>query len=178
MQATKKDNREERITQPARVSELTTKLGSPNGVDRQHAREALVALGAPAVGPLIAVLGADRDILRWEAAKALTELRAPAAAPALVKTLTDENGDIRWLAAEALIGLGEAALLPLFEALMVRAESVELREAAHHVLRSLNHGELEEIIDPVLETLEHCESELSVPLSAEHALGKLNERGA
>ena len=178
MQATTEDNREQRDSQRANVSALVAKLGSRNGMERQHAREALIALGEPAIGTLVAALDADRKVVRWEAAKTFTDLHAPAAAPALVKTLADEEGDVRWLAAEALIGLGEIALIPLLEALMGRTDSVELREGAHHVLHALNHGQLAEIVGPVLTTLECYEPELAVPLSAEQALAKVRQRRA
>jgi HEAT repeat protein len=178
MQPKKKDKRKRRDSERADVSELVTKLGSRDGMERQHAREALVALGEPAIGPLIAALSAERDLVRWEAAKAFTDLRAPGAAPALVKTLADKDGDVRWLATEALIGLGAVALVPLFEALMAGADSAELREGAHHVLHALNHGELGEIVGPLLTTLEHYEPELAVPLSAEEALARLRKRNA
>jgi HEAT repeat protein len=178
MQATKKDKRERRDSRRSSVAELVKKLGSRNGMERQHAREALVGQGEPAVGPLIAALSADRDVVRWEAAKAFTDLHAARAALALVKTLEDEDGDVRWLAAEALIGLGNVALTPIFEALMARAGSIELREGAHHVLRALNRGDLSEIVEPVLRTLEHYEPELAVPFSAEEALARLKKGGS
>jgi HEAT repeat protein len=178
MPVTRKDNTERRDPQRTKVAELITKLGSRNGMERQHARVALVALGEPAIGPLLAALSADRDVVRWEAAKAFTDLRAARAAPGLVKALEDEDGDVRWLAAEALIGLGDVALAPLFEALMAHADSVELRESAHHVLRALNHGGLAKIVGPVLRTLELYEPGLAVPFRAEEALARLKKGGA
>jgi HEAT repeat protein len=176
MQTTKSDRRPESAFQDADVGELVTKLGSHDGLERQRARETLVAQGEPAIQALIAALSAGRDIVRWEAAKALTELHALAAAPALVNTLMDDDGDVRWLAADALIGLGEDALVPLFDLLTSRAESVELREGAHHVLHALNHRPLIEIVEPVLATLEGCEPELAVPFSADVALTRLKKR--
>jgi HEAT repeat protein len=160
----------------ANTAELIAQLGSRKGMERQLARAVLVRLGKPAVGPLTAALSADRTVVRWEAAKAFTELHAPEAAPSLVKTLADEDGDVRWLAAEALIGLREVALAPLFEALIARTDSIELREGAHHVLHALNRDGLTDIVEPVLKTLEHYEPELAVPFSAEEALAKLQKR--
>ena len=161
---------------PGNTAGLIAQLGSRDGMERQHAREALVNLGEPAVGPLIAALSSDRTVIRWEAAKAFSDLLAPEAATALVKTLADEDADVRWLAAEALIGLREVALAPLFEALMARAESIELREGTHHVLHALNRDDLTDIVEPVLKTLENYEPELAVPFSAEEALAKLKKR--
>jgi len=39
-------------------------------------------------------------------------------APALIKTFEDEEFDIRWLAAEGVIGLGVSGLKPLLQALI------------------------------------------------------------
>jgi HEAT repeat protein len=178
MITTKQNTRHHEAHPRNNTADLIARLGSRNGVERQHAREALIRLGEPAIGPLTAALSADRSILRWEAAKAFVELRAPAAAPALVRALTDKDGDVRWLAAEALIELREAALQPLFESLMACTDSVELRDGAHHVLRALDRAGLSDIVAPVLEKLDSCEPELTVPFSAEAALARLEKHGA
>jgi hypothetical protein len=158
------------------ITDLVAQLASRRGMERKHAREGLVALGKPAVAPLIEALADDRDVVRWEAAKAFTVLRDIRAGPALARALGDANGDVRWLAAEALVGLGRAGLKPLLEALIRHADSVELREGAHHVLRTLRRGELADITEPVRKSLEHVEPELAVPLSAETALHALARR--
>ena len=176
MQAIRMTNQPRKNQSNSSTADLITQLGDRNGMQRKHARETLVRMGRPAVDPLIAALSAEKAIVRWEAAKAFTELHATAATPALVKALTDNDCDVRWLAAEALIGSRRSVLAPLFEALMAQADSLELREGAHHVLRALNDDDLADIIDPVLKTLEHCEPELAVPFSAETALRQLKER--
>lgn len=160
------------------IARLTAALASKNGVERQHAREALVQLGESAVPPLIAALQDERERVRWEAAKAFTALHAPAAAPALARTLADKDGDVRWLAAEALVGLRDAALVPLLETLTTHAGSTELCQGAHHVLRTLNRGDLAAIVGRVLTALEHCEPELVAPVSAEVALEQLKQRAS
>ena len=177
MQATKKQKNKPRDSEPGKLSGLVAKLGSRDGMERQYAREKLVGLAQSAVGPLIAALSSDRTVVRWEAAKAFTELHAPQAAPALVEALMDEDGDVRWLAAEALCELREIALPPLLETLMVRTDSIELREGAHRVFHALNHDNLSDIVEPVLRTLENYEPELAVPFSAEEALAKLKKSG-
>ena len=160
------------------VADLVARLGSRNGVQRYAARHALVTLGERAIDPLIAALSAQRDVTRWEAAKALGEMHAARAAPALIQALECDDTEVRFLAGEALVGLGRAALLPLCEALLTRPDSVLLREGAHHVLRALNDGPLADIVGPVLAMLDHYEPELAVPLSAEAAVRKLKQRGA
>lgn len=158
------------------IADLLARIASHSGIERKDARERLVALGQPAVAPLIEALADDRKVVRWEAAKAFTELHDPRAAPALVGGLEDSDGDVRWLAAEALVGLGRAGLKPLLEALIQHPGSVELRDGAHHVLHSPCHGELADLAEPVLKSLEGFEPELAVPLSAETALQSLAQR--
>jgi hypothetical protein len=169
------DKQKSPVRTPA-LADLLAQIGSHSGIVRQQARERLVALGKPAVAPLIEALADDRDVVRWEAAKAFTELHDPTAAPALVSGLEDADGDVRWLAAEALVGLRRAGLKPLFEALIQHPGSVELRNGAHHVLHSLRRGELADLAEPVLKSLEDFEPELVVPFSAETALQALVRR--
>jgi len=110
-------------------------LESDDGMLRQSAREALVALGGPAVTPLMLALGhSNSQQVRWEAAKALGAMSRTRSIPALVKALTDPDSDIVWLAAEALSGFGKEAWPALLKALVAEGtESVILRQGAHHV---------------------------------------------
>jgi HEAT repeat protein len=157
------------------IPALVRLLSSPAGMKRFHAREALVAAGDSAVDPLIEALNDDQDVVRWEAAKALVDLPSPRAASALVAALEDDEFDVRWAAAEALIALRTAGLGPLFEALEMRAESVWLREGAHHVLRNIHDRTTDAIVSPVLEALEHYYPELIVPFAARDAIEKLTQ---
>ncbi len=110
-------------------------LESDDGMLRQSAREALVAMGGKAVGPLARALGnAKSKQVRWEAAKALGAIGNTNAIPALVRALEDSDSDVTWLAAEALSAFGQEAWPALLKALMVEGtESVILRRGAHHV---------------------------------------------
>lgn len=97
---------------------LIAQLGTKDGEVRQRARQSLVAIGKPAVPLLIEALSNHDAQVRWEAVKTIGEIRAPIAAAALVETLEDEEFDVRWLAAEALIALGREAVVPLLKALL------------------------------------------------------------
>ena len=155
------------------IGSLVAALASPDRATRQSARETLVALGHPAVGPLIALLDDRRDHVRWEAAKSLSDIGDSAAAPALVKTLEDRDAGVRWLAAEGLIRMRKAGLKPLFQALIERSDSPWLREGAHHVLHALTKMGLAEGAKPVLTALEGIEPTATVPSAARRALDNL-----
>lgn len=114
---------------PTGIPELIAALANPSPVARRKAREALMALGKPAVPSLIQLLSHRKPHARWEAAKALGGIGDPIAAFALVNALKDRDGDVRWLAAEGLAALGRDALHPLLAALIEQADSDWLCEA-------------------------------------------------
>jgi HEAT repeat protein len=155
------------------IDSLVAALASPDRATRLTARETLVGLGHPAVGPLIPLLTDQHDHVRWEAAKSLADIGDPAAAPALVKTLEDREAGVRWLAAEGLIHMRRACLKPLLQALIERTDSVWLRDGAHHILHNLTKMGLAEEVMPVLTALEGIQPTATVPSAARRALDTL-----
>ena len=161
---------------PTGIPELIAALASPSPVARRKAREALMALGKPAVPSLIQLLSHRKPHVRWEAAKAIGGITAPIAAFALVNALKDRDGDVRWLAAEGLAALGRDALQPLLAALIEQADSDWLCEGAHHVCHVLVRKRgLGSILRPLLAALEQSEPEAASPLAAYTALSQLRE---
>jgi HEAT repeat protein len=159
---------------PAIIDDLIAELASHEGSKRQRARDALAAIGKPAVAPLLQVLGDRRNhTMRWEAAKTLSEIADLDSAPVLIATLEDGDFDIRWLAAEGLIAMGRAAWPPLLRALIQRAGSVWLRNGAHHILTSFFEPEVRALLAPVILALEGGEPELTVPSAAQRLLRTL-----
>lgn len=77
---------------------------------RQSARETLVRIGPEATPVLITLLDSSLSSVRWEAALALKEIRDPASSGALAEAMKYKNGDVRWVAAEALAGTGTDGL--------------------------------------------------------------------
>ena len=163
--------------QPNDVSGLVAELGDSNGLARQHAREALVAIGQPAVPALITALASPHAQVRWEAAKGLSEIATPEAAPGLVAALEDRDFSVRWLAAEGLVAIGHRSLEPLLAALVERGDHQWLREGAHHALKALSKRGSCEALAPVLAALEGVEPELVVPPAAKEALKALRSDG-
>jgi len=153
------------------IKNLIHALSSYNDMSRVEARKALEAMGKQAVSALVEALRDRKSphLLRWEAAKSLGEIGAQEAAPALVEALEDQEFDVRWLAAKGLIEMNAKALRPLFQALIDRADSILLRQGAHHVLHDLAKGELRIYLAPVLITMEGAEPGVHVPLAASHA---------
>jgi len=59
------------------IHKLIESLGSENGMDRQKAREALVAKGKNTIDFLMEMLTHPKHIYRWEAVKTLEEIGDP-----------------------------------------------------------------------------------------------------
>jgi HEAT repeat protein len=119
------------------VQDLVATLRSKDGHEREETRNALIAIGKPAVPRLLELLSDPDDHVRWEVCKALGSIRDPSSAEHLVHALEDESVEVQWLAAEALIALGNKSVTPLLRALTKHFNSVLLRQGAHHVLHSL-----------------------------------------
>ncbi len=117
------------------IDPFITLLSSTDSKLRRRARKILVSVGRPAVSSLSHVLENSTVYkARWEAAKALGEIGDAKAIPSLVLALEDSHSDVVWLAAEALKKFKKAAWPELLTALVQRgAESVSLRNGAHHV---------------------------------------------
>lgn len=159
------------------ITKLIGALGSEDGVERTHAREALIGMGRPVVPFLINALSDPRSQVRWEVGKALRYIKDPQTAPALVEALMDDSVEVRWLAAEGLIALKSLAIEPLLRGLAQNFGSARLRQGARHVLHVLQeHEPLEEPVLAVLEALSSVEPALSVPWAAKAALDALREK--
>ena len=152
------------------IDSLMSDLASRDGAVRQCARKRLILIGKPAVPVLTERLWVAGSQLRWEAAKTLEEIADRHAARALVACLEDEDAGTRWVAAKALIALKRDALVPLLEALIDQADSLWIREGAHHVLHELAAGELNNILRPVLAALEGPAPDDMAPVFAIEAL--------
>jgi len=162
---------EEEATSSA--ADLAQELGSPDPVRRERACRALIILGSRSVPPLVEVLAGSVDHARREAARALSKIHDPSSAAALVLALEDELPGVRWLAGEGLIAMGRGGLVPLFQALIRRSDSVRLRQGAHHILRTLGAGDEGRQIGLVMEALEGPEPISALPVAAFNALKEL-----
>ena len=174
------------------IQNLISRLSSRDPKERERARQSLKAIGEPAITPLLKQLRSNDKWLRWEVAKTLAEMRDPHAGPIMVRYLTDKDADLRWLAAEGLIALGNNSLIPLLEALTHYSGSLWLSEGAHHVIHDLSIGrehegedeyqpiypltkEMKSIIKPIMESLDKVGSSKLTPEYAKIALHDLEQ---
>ena len=95
------------------VELLISGLSDKDGIKRRRIRRELEKMGPEVTPYLVEALLKGDDRTRWEAAKTFIYLRDPKSADALADALMDESFEVQWLAAEALIELGPAAVKPL-----------------------------------------------------------------
>ncbi|OQA47575.1 MAG: hypothetical protein BWY52_00080 [Chloroflexi bacterium ADurb.Bin325] len=164
------------------ISKLIEDLGG-SWRQRRDARDLLQAMGPAAVPELAAAAQAANDQVRWEALKILSERLDPALAPLFIDALVrEQNEGNRWVASHALMNLGPAALRPLLESLVQRADSASLREGAHAILytlakqQALPTGSVDTLIKPVLVALERLDPAVHVPFAAHRALDAMAGR--
>lgn len=133
---------------------LILSLRSRDAVVRRQARKQLTQQGQRALRQLVPLLAESNEDVRCEAAKALADIADPSSTPHLVAALEDTSGEVRLLAAVGLVAIGPAALVPLLHVLRERADSVPLREGAHHVLQQLSSDDSRRALAPVLAALQ------------------------
>jgi HEAT repeat protein len=89
--------------------------------------------------------------------------------------MNDKVFDVRWVAAEGLIGIGNKSIEPLLHLIKRNPESVRLREGVHHVLYALNKKNPDELLKLMVTALEGSEASLQIPFAAERALKSLKK---
>ncbi len=157
------------------IKSLVDMLANKDGVIRQNAREALVALGEPAVSSLIQALQNSKlDQVRWEAAKALGSIDDTRSMSSLVKALEDFNSDVAWVAADALKTFRKTAWPPLLQAVIKsKSNAVALRKGAHHVLVDQKEDGFNDLLATLLQALESSSAPESSAVAANDILKKM-----
>ncbi len=158
------------------IKQLLEALGSDDGMERKKAREKLVAKGKNMIDFLMELLNNPKHILRWEALKTLEEIDDPLCIPLFIRALEDDEMDVRWIAAEGLIKLGEQSVKPLLKALVDKSESVFVLAGAHHVFYYLKKADklpADFPIDKLLSTLKNLENASTIRPMAYELLNEL-----
>lgn len=158
-----------------KVRSLVGLLASEDGAVRQNARRSLVAIGRPAVSSLVkAPRNSESEQVRWEAAKALGPIGDTKSIPSLVSTLTDDDFDVRRVAAESLREFKKAAWPALMRALVSEsADSQALYQGAHHVLRGQKEEGYDDLLAVLLRALDGSALSESAIMTAHEILERL-----
>ena len=151
-------------------------LSSPNSLTRHVANSKLTSIGKPAVPRLLPLLkfSPSKDT-RKEVVKILGKIKDDEAIEALVLALRDENYEVRWDAAESLIKIGSASILPLLKYLVKHFESNSLREGARHVLRSIRgHDDCSDPLENLFRALNGSGPVEEIPWLANDAINQFH----
>jgi len=156
------------------MDQLLDELKHRDATVRERARERLVAIGRPATPALIDLLTHEEQHVRWEAGKTLAGISDPAAAAPLSDALADDDPDVRWVAAMALIALNQEGVRAVLDHLIEVRDAPWSYAGAHHVLSHHCRNELEPILRPIVGALAQIdEPEAAVPIEAKKALDQL-----
>lgn len=130
----------------ATIKPLINDLGNKNKTIRTKAHQSLIAIGEPAVKPLVAALTSPNSRLRWEAGKVLDEINInwighadEGTIAALITDLGSQDGFIRLRARQYLVTIGRRSISHLVKAL----------ESKDTIMRWEAAKALEQIGDPL-----------------------------
>jgi len=101
------------------------------------AKQKLEKQGKKILPVLYVLTHSKSDVIRKEAVKIIKVVGDRTSIPVAIKLLEDNDGDIRWIAAESLIHIGRQSIRPLLQAIYNNPEAYYLREGAHHVMAAL-----------------------------------------
>ena len=130
-------------------------LNTKNSGKKLAARSTLVRMGKTIIPQLHRLLGSENGLFRSEAAKIVELIADRRSIPLLIKLLDDKEFEIRWIAAEGLIKIGRRSILPLLKSVRDGESSLFFNRGAHHVLLSLVNENEENILIPLLLSLDN-----------------------
>ena len=113
--------------------------------------------------------------VRVSAAEALGKIKDEGAVPELIKGLKNEKLEIRKIAAEVLMEIGEPAVPYLIEVLKNKDENWYLRRVAAEVLGGIGD---KRAVPELIERFKDENEDMDVRVSAAEALGKIKDEGA
>src|SRR4030042_3587877 len=119
------------------IKSLIDDLTNERELRPDRVRTLLSALNTKALPSLIKCLKSHNHKLKEESARVLGTIKNREAVEALIGALEDDIFDVRWLAGDRLISVGDAALEPVFSALTQRSDSTLIREGLHRVLHGM-----------------------------------------
>jgi HEAT repeat protein len=159
------------------IEELIKKLYSKDGIQRKIARYDLVKIGKPAIKYLSDLLNEPKDkeqkeYVRWETIKTLSQITDSESIPVLIKALENDDFDVRWMAAEGLINIGEKSIKPLLKTLVRKSNSIYLLEGTHHVLKELQFKNIFDDKTGIINKLENYNLHPDIVTSVEQLLSQ------
>lgn len=128
---------------PERVDELVRQLGAKYYDEREAAKEALTAMGAPAEPALVKALDHTNDRVRRAACALVGRLKSAAAVPRLIEILQDNDSSLQDAAREAVQQIGA----PAYDALRKAQQEKKLPE---DVVNAILEGAVQRAVEDKL----------------------------
>ena len=120
------------------TTDLLKRLVSLNNYHEHiDAKQQLEKKGGEILPVLYVLTHSKSAVIRKEAIKIIKIVGDRTSIPVAIKLLEDNDGDIRWIAAESLIHIGRQSIRPLLQSIYDNPEAFFLREGAHHVMAAL-----------------------------------------
>ncbi|MFC2086210.1 HEAT repeat domain-containing protein [Bacteroidota bacterium] len=140
---------------PDKYKRILERLASSDSSLRIETRNELVDIGTDIIAYLSEILFFNDHHLRWEAAKTINQMAETEGIEIQIKTLEDDQSDIRWIAAEGLVKMGKKSIVPILKKLQeVGTDSIYLIKGAYHVLHKIYiEKELKEKLKPLVKAL-------------------------
>jgi hypothetical protein len=157
---------------PDNVAVLLKRMAGADGVQREKARDEIVAMGPEVIEHLVRAARGGRWHLRLEATRALAALRDPATAEVLAGQFED-TAEIGWAAAEGLKDMSVAGAKAVLNQLVQHASSHGVRISAHHALRAMQDTKVRPLVAPVVAALVDTAPGNEAPVAAHAALKQL-----
>lgn len=151
---------------PDKYKRILERLSSSDSSLRIETRKELVDIGADVIPHLSEILFFNDHHLRWEAAKTINQLADNDGIEIQIKTLEDDQSDIRWIAAEGLVKMDKKSIVPILRKLQEEGtDSIYLVKGAYHVLHKIYPGdELKEKLKPLVKALNNKKLYHEIPV--------------
>jgi len=142
-----------------KIARIIPDLAENNNYQKKiRLRRYLIDMGKEILPQINKLLGSKNIQLRKEASKIIEILGDKDSIPVLVSLLGDDEGSIRWIAAEGLIHIGRERIVPLLNLLIQKGDDYYLKLGARHAFLGLFTDEEKKYFKPLLLSLKSYNS--------------------
>jgi HEAT repeat protein len=154
------------------IASVIPDLSEMNNYQKKvNARRYLVDMGKEILPQLNKLLLSKNIRLRREASKIIEIIGDKESIPVFINLLDDDEGSIRWIAAEGLIHIGRDSIIPLLKRIVENGDDTYLKTAARHTFLHLFSDNEKVYFQPLLQSLRNYNNfSLLAPVEAYRAL--------
>jgi len=136
------------------VAEKIPDLAEINNYQKKTStRRYLSDMGKKILPQIYKLLRSKNMHLRMEASKIIRQIGDKESIPILIDLLDDDEGSVRWIAAEGLVHIGRDSILPLLNKIVEKGNDKNFMAGARYALLRLFSEEEKEQFQPLLQSL-------------------------